>query len=422
MSTCPTRHCRWALGLAALLATGGAAPAQRAKELFPGARLLPRYPKESYRVPALCTTDKGPRLLVWVDASDPNPRQTIPGIPVQLPPFEVVFWDLAAGKALHTISSAREGAPQSPVPANWDPTSFGRFGLVALAPDGMRLAYVNTTYRIVPGKPEHEATRQIHVYSQATRKWTDLPTKYRGTTGGPHVLFAPDGSLLIFKDATCTILEMPKAKVRRTFKIVRGQDFASHTVYSHAGIHDALVSPDGALLAVAAEGLLTVYDLATGKEVFRADRAAPPGDPGKGKGQATGMVSLAFAPAAAEAQLLAAEVVTGPRALVLARLFDLKAKKQLARWVLADEPTKPRLFDAPQPWGGAHAYFTPKAEPRLIFDGKVIDGTTGKVLHRFDAGVRVLVSTDGKYLVRLTRAAGDAKKLAIQAWSLDSGK
>jgi hypothetical protein len=409
---------------------GALAPAQQApgkgkdakQQLFPVMKLLYKYPKQVYRVPALYVTDKGPRLLVWVDASDPNPKQDIPGIPVKLPPFDVVFWDLTAGKALHKISSAREGAPQSPVPANWDATAFGFFGMLALSPDGQRLAYVNTTYQRVPGKVVHEATRQIHLYDLARRKWTDLPTKYRGTAGGPHVLFAPNGELLILKDTACTILEAGKAKPRRTFKVLRGEGYDTHTVYSSFGIHDALVSPDGSQLAVAAEGTLTVYDLVTGKEVFRAERAAPPGDPGKGGGQATAMVSLAFSPTGDEPKLLAAEVVTGPKTLVLARLFDVKAAKESARWVLADAPTKVVAFDAPRPWDGVHAYFTAKAEPRLIFDGKVIDGGTGKVLHHFDAGVRVLVAADGKHVIRLTRAAGDPKKLGIEVWGVENAK
>src|SRR5262249_20832536 len=156
------------------------------------------------------------------------------------------------------------------------------FGTVALSPDGKRLACVFTSYRQVPGKIEHEATRQIQLYDPATGKWGALPAEYKGRVGGPQVLFAPDGTLVILKDRECTIQELGKAKPRRTFKIVRGKGYEKHPVYSSYGVHDAVVSPDGSQLAIAAEGMLTVYDLTTGKELFRATRAVPEEKPGKG--------------------------------------------------------------------------------------------------------------------------------------------
>src|SRR5689334_5866354 len=73
----PTLALRAAL-LAALAAAGVAAAQQPAPkgakaELFPGAKLLQKLPYQVYRVPELVTTEKGTRLLVWVDAYDPNP-------------------------------------------------------------------------------------------------------------------------------------------------------------------------------------------------------------------------------------------------------------------------------------------------------------------------------------------------------------
>src|SRR5262249_34175874 len=129
-------------------------------------------------------------------------------------------------------------------------------------------------------------------------------------------------------------------------------------------------------------------------------------------------------PSADGQRLVAVEVVTGPpKSLVLARLIDLKAKKEIRRSVVAEEKTKANPFGGGGPeWGLAQAYFNSKGEPRGIFGGKLIDGTSGKVLHRFNPGIRLLVARDGKCLVRVTRRSGEEKKLGLEVWGLENGK
>jgi hypothetical protein len=68
----------------------------------------------------------------------------------------------------------------------------------------------------------------------------------------------------------------------------------------------------------------------------------------------------------------------------------------------------------------AQAYFTPKGEPRVLFGGNLIDGASGKVLHAFDAGVGLLVSPDGRYLVRLTRV--QEKRMGVEVWGLENDR
>ena len=137
--------------------------------------------------------------------------------------------------------------------------------------------------------------------------------------------------------AVITIQELGKDKPRVTFDIVREALWAKNT--EAYAIRDAAFSPDGSQLAVAADGLVTVYDAAAGKKLFQAERAAA---------------------------------------------------------------------DA-------------KGDPRILFDGKVIDGATGKQLQKFDPGAGLILSRDGKYLVRLL-VTKDPKKLGVEVWSLDNDK
>src|SRR5262249_38231756 len=137
-----------------------------------------------------------------------------------------------------------------------------------------------------------------------------------------------------------------------------------------------------------------------------------------GVGPRTERAALAFSPSDGEGKLLSVETVTGgPKSFVLARLFDLKAKKEVSRRVLAEQKAEPRALGQGLPqWGPAQAYFTPKGEPRVLFGGNLLDGASGKVLHPVEPGVGLLVSPDGRYLVRLTR--GQEKKMGVEVWGL----
>jgi hypothetical protein len=57
----------------------------------------------------------------------------------------------------------------------------------------------------------------------------------------------------------------------------------------------------------------------------------------------------------------------------------------------------------------------------IVVDGKLIDGVRGKALHELDSGAGMLMSRDGKYLVRLTQKPTD-KKMAVEVWGLDGQK
>ena len=88
MNRSRTRARRCFIGLLIILVGGGLGLAQTSskgnKELLPGAKLVGKYPAEVYRVPAIFVTDKGLRLLVWSDESDPNPKPPFPGAPIPL--------------------------------------------------------------------------------------------------------------------------------------------------------------------------------------------------------------------------------------------------------------------------------------------------------------------------------------------------
>jgi hypothetical protein len=422
-SRTPTEVCRSAL--LAVLAAGvvtaaaPAAPPEGGKDaLLPGARLLHKFPKEVYRTPVLLATDQGPRLLLWVDAFDPAAPTRFPGERPREPQFDLTFWDVTAGKEVHKLSFPKEPLPPI-LSSNYTMTIPP--AELAISPDGKQLACVSTTSRPVPGKVVHETTGQIKLYDLKDHKWQPaIPPEVLGPTS-LSVLFAPDGALVVLKETSCLIQEPGKDKPRLSFELARSSSYKTIPVYY--AVQDAVLSPDGSLLAVALDGMVTVYDVTEGKKLFDADRATP--EAKTTFGQNTVGVSLAFAPSQSEQKLLAVEVVKGPpKSFVLARLFDLKEKKEAGRFVLAEEETKGDRSGLNQKlpaWGGAHACFTPRGEPRVLFDGKLIDGASGKALQRFDEGRGLLVSRDGKYLVRLTGKKDD-KKMGVEVWSLDSDK
>jgi hypothetical protein len=414
--------------LAAALAIGvvaAAIPAARGADgpdkAFPGAKLVHKFSKEVYRVPVLLDTEKGPRLLVWVDEFDPLTRPMSPGEPLKDPVYDLIIWDVKAGKEVHKMNYPKDGAPHAPVsPDMSNAGMFGPFGMLAFSPDGKKLAALSTTYKMVPGKVVHEATTRIKLIDMANNKSQQAnSTDYKGPTPGPHVLFAPDGALVILKDTSCSIQEPGKDKPKKTFELVREAGWAKFT--EAYAIREAVLSTDGSQMAVAADGMVTVYDLGEGKKLFEAKRAAPDGKGNSNHNDAR--VSLAFAPSQKEQTLLAVEIVTGPpKSFVLARVIDLKEKKEAKHWTLAEQETKAAAFGVvPPDWGRAYAYFTGKGEPRILFDGKLFDGDTGKVLSEFDAGAGLILSRDGKTLVRLIRKKND-KKMIVELWSLESEK
>jgi hypothetical protein len=165
------------LAAAGAAATARAAPAEDAKELFPGAKLLHKFPKEVYRTPALLETPQGPRLLVWVDAFEPmfgTGDFIPPGGPKtpKEPEGELLFWDVKANKEVHKMPYPKEEIPLSPVPFGQmdGPAMYSRFGSLAFTPDGKQLASVSQTHKVVPGKPIHEATTHIRLYDTESRK------------------------------------------------------------------------------------------------------------------------------------------------------------------------------------------------------------------------------------------------------------
>jgi hypothetical protein len=408
-----------------LFAAGQPAPAQNLKENpLPGAKLLHKFPDQVYRIPVLLDTQQGPRLLVWVDSFDPAPVPKIPSEPLPQPKFDLVIWDVAVGKEIDKMTCPKEDAPLTPVAPSSMAVSvvfgYDTFGALAYSPDAKFLAWQFTSYQMVPGKIVHEATTQIRLYDPSTRQWKPaISTLFKGHPR-PSLLFAPDGALVILKDATCTVQELGKPQPRKVFALARAPGFAKAP-----GLYDfreAVVSPDGSRLAVAADGLVTVYDLATGQVVLQAERAVP--DAKSTFGQITGKVSLAFPPAANEQTLLAVEMTTGPpKSFVLARLFDLKNKKETVRKILAEEKTQAGPF-GPQAlpnWGRAYAYFNSKGEPRILFDGRLFDAASGKALHQGDGGAGLNLSRDGKYLVRLTRKMG-SKTMGVELWGLDNSQ
>jgi hypothetical protein len=407
--------------------TGAAPPEESADRLTTGAKLLRRFKTEVYRTPVLLETKAGPRLLVWIDAFDPTAPTRFPGEPQKDPVFDLSFWDIKADKEIDKMSYPKQPAPLAPVaPSAHSPGMFGPLGQLAFSSDGKQFAFVSTSYRMVPGKVNHEATGTIQMYDLETHKskaaigteWKRENNKYNF----PCVLFAPDGALVILMEATCTVHEPGKASPRMVFDLVRAPNFEADTV-AYA-IREAVLSPDGGQLAVAADGTVTVYDLAAGKAIFEAPRAAPDAKGNSGVNNAR--VSLAFAPGKDVQKVLAVEIVTGPpKSFVLARLFDLKEKKEIANVKLAEAETGARAAQlgnpAPPNWGRAYAFFTPKGEPRILFDGKLVDGANGKVLDEFDPGAGLILSRDGKYLVRLNTVKDD-KKRGIELWSLDNQK
>jgi hypothetical protein len=407
------------LAAAVLAATAPAAPPESSKgTLFPGAKLMHKFSKEVYRVPILVTTEKGPRLEVWFDAFDPEPPQRISGIPAPDPRLDMVIWDPIANKELHRLSY-----PKEPVAYPYGSSNFMWSGWMALSPDGKRLAVKNVHYTPPKRGVYGDFLTRIKLIDLETHKGhVVFEEKEEASPGATesHILFAPDGALVSIRGTACTVVEPGKDKPRAKFELTRATEYKTKAGWFL--IQQVVASPDGSQLAVAADGNIIVYDLATGKKLLTAERAAPEmkktGDP------MSGAFALAYAPAAGSPKLLAAEWVvepTGPqkggplgggsqKEYILVRQFDLKDMKEIGRW---------KADGRPDP---VSVYYTPQGEPRVLYDGKVVDGASGKELHKFDPGAGAVVSSDGKALVRVVKKKKDSRTMTVEVWSLDNDK
>jgi WD40 repeat protein len=398
------------LAIGLVTAAASAAPPDNPKELFPGATLMHKFPKEVYRTPIFVTTDKGTRLEIWFDAFDPEPPPKpgqIPGIAkLPDPRLELLIWDPIANKELHKLSY-----PKDPIAFPRVSDMLHREGGMDISPDGKRLASQTITYTPRAGSPYGDFTTRVKLIDIESRK-VQLGAEYKEEKAPSvtqvRLLFGPDGALITLRGSECTIQEPGKDKPRTRFELPR----AANGHWS--GIHDAVTSPDGSQLVVAADGTIIVYDTAKGKKLFEAERATP--EPKKGGDQWVNDVALAYAPSSSDPKLLAVESVVGSEGakkdFLVARLFDLKEMKELGKWMVAEH-------EYPLT---ASAYFTAKGEPRILYEGRVIDGATGKQLHKFDPGACTFASRDGKALVRMTKKKKDDKTMTVEVWSLDNDK
>src|SRR5262249_51973215 len=119
-------------------------------------------------------------------------------------------------------------------------------------------------------------------------------------------------------------------------------------------------------------------------------------------------------------------------------VFDLKTKKETARSILVEQPVKKGANGDFPWWGPAFAYFNAKSEPRVIFagtrkfagipeprilaDAQLHDVAAGKTLHKFKQGGSLVVSRDGKYLVRTVNGKSANDKGSAELWTLDLDK
>src|SRR5205085_5600098 len=124
-------------------------------------------------------------------------------------------------------------------------------------------------------------------------------------------------------------------KPRISFDIQRAEGYKTKPRLNH--MYDAVVSVDSKQLAIAADSVVTVYDLATGKKVLDTKRPCP--EPKTNIDQSVSSTSLAFAPK--EQKLVVTEVVTGaPKDFVQTRIYDLKEKKEIGKATLVERENK----------------------------------------------------------------------------------
>jgi hypothetical protein len=394
-------------------------------------KLLHTLPKEVYRSPVFLPTSKAPYLLVWVDLNDPTVKPQFPGMPLPEPKYDVLIYDAATGKEVAKVPFGKGNIVGGPAIQSGGGSSWGR---IALTPDGKGLAFVDSVYRINPGQIDGTFTTSIKLMDLETLKVRAITSEWKEQRSAEeiNIIFSPDGVLVYLRETKCNVQDLDKDKPRLTFDIERPEDYKKK-----AGLnrwYDAVVSADSKYLAVAVGGIVTVYDLATGKRILNSTRPCAevkklPTD------QAVIQTSLAFAPSTTEPKLLVTERVDGvPKDFILARLYDVKEKKEMGKVTLLEHDNKSKQT----PFGGdfsgwqdVRSHFTASGEPRVIFvknkdpkgidfsapkEAKMFDAATGKELTKFDAGSSCEVSPDGKYMMLLKPKSGKSK---VELWSLE---
>jgi hypothetical protein len=439
----PAMACRGlAAGLFLALAVHGAAGQSKAKPesapkdaLLAGGKLVCKLPHEVYRDPIFLDTKKGPRLAVWVHESDPikalhdamlkkaAPKPNKAGVPAQLgSPFELFIWDATTGKRLYRLT--KKHAPPEPPGITW---LFGRrgevepFGQLVAVPTGTKLVstkFVNT--KDPPG---------IKVYDLDSRKWKTVPSS-TNAWGFRQALFAPSGALVVVAGEQCIVEDLGKAKPRVAFTMERPDKPEMAVGLTRAwteAFSDAALTPSGKTLALAGDGNVYLFNMKTGKPLWRVPRI------GAATGHYNQRLPAALAFKTGEAKLLAVE--TAPDAakgkvVLSARIFDVLAKKQMTHATLLEGGSWKEakgLNGTGQPftgfgmipdWGQAYPYFNGKNEPRVVIDGKLFDAAGGKRLAQGEPGYRYILSRDGKYAVRLTPPTDNGKR-GVELWSMD---
>jgi hypothetical protein len=411
--------------------TSGNAPEDT---LLAGCKYLHTLPYEVYRAPLFLDTKDGPRLAVWVHEGDPS-RDGLPDIfgakddkkkvdpaKIKQTGFDLFLWDVSAGKELYRLTK-KDSAPPLPAQPRFGSLFFqgdAPFGMLNYTPNGKKLLCV------VVEIEQQAFVARIKLYDPETRKWQTLPTADKGSgIVAPQIIFAPDGAMVILHEAQCTIQEIGKAKPRQVFKLERAGKalFAGGPLVNleDTGFDDAVLSPDGKSLAIAADNAVHVYDIASGKRTFQAPGLLA----GDTRRYSFFRAALAFAPSGEESRLMAVESVPDRdkgKFVAVARVFDLKTKKETVRTTLLEGGEAKQGATKSPAWGQAYPYFNAKGEPRVLFESKLFDVAADKVLQESSQGYGYILSRDGKYVVRLTGVTSDKNKLGMEVWSMDMDK
>jgi hypothetical protein len=395
--------------------------------LLAGGKFLHKLPYETPLPPIFLETTDGPRLAVWVLKENPvgggapkvkeDKKKNVGPPDMQRFSLELSVWDVKAGKELYRMGK-EESAPPPPVHASvWLVQRGMPFGMLHCTPDGKKLASTL-------------GFNGVKTYDPETRQWQ---TAFKNQATGiflPTVVFAADGTMIILNLAQCTVQEIGKAEPRQTFKLDRAGGAMNPTnptnpnFFGNTEFDDAILTPDGKTLAVAVDNMVNVYDIKTGKRIFEAPRLSP----AKTAITAPVRASLAFAPSGEEPKLLAVETISNIKKdkwLTVARVLDIKTKKESARATLSEVKKAPNqipgmLFTISTNWGVAYPYFNAKGEPRVLLGLKLFDVATGKVVQKTDVPEKYIASRDGRYVVRLTGTTrGDERKMGVEVWSVD---
>jgi RNA polymerase sigma factor (sigma-70 family) len=275
--------------------------------------------------------------------------KTVAGFATNDPVFTVYQWDLATGVKLREF-----------------PCEGVQDGVMSLAfsPDGKRLA--------------SGGDRALRLWDTTTGKQLQLFGQGHGQTGIDGLAFSPDGKILAVAshDPSIGLWDATNARELRRLPTQTPR------------VDGLAFSPDGKRLAAGCDGVVRLWDLATGKEQKPL-----------GGGHNDRLYSIAFS---REGKLLAAGSESG-----MARVWDLTTGTE--RNVAGGHGTAVRLA----------AYLSGGKELLSVADdceGRIWD-TKGKEVRRFDLGDRAwcycaALSPDGRQL-----AAGDWQGIHL----LDSG-